>query len=147
MLVTHDGRMCILYRFHGWLILTRVIALFMFVWLNVRIDILCTQLDICLLSDFIHIWYLGWLSSDHGHIIPISWMVDFYESYIALFMFVWLNLHIDILCTQLVVCLLSNFIHIWYLVWLSSDHGHIMPISQMVDFNESIALFTVKGIT
>jgi hypothetical protein len=49
----------LLYRFHGWLIFARVIALFMFVWLYVRPHILYTQLVICLLSHFIHIWYLG----------------------------------------------------------------------------------------
>jgi hypothetical protein len=47
--------MRILYRFHGWLIFARVIALFMFVWPYVRSHILCTQLVICLLSHFIHI--------------------------------------------------------------------------------------------
>jgi hypothetical protein len=39
------------------------------------------QLVICLLLHFIHIWYIGWSCSDHVHIIPISQMVDFYESY------------------------------------------------------------------
>jgi hypothetical protein len=80
-LVGHDLSMRILYRFHGWLIFARVIALFMFVWTYVRPHILCTQLVICLLSHFIHIWYLGWPRSEHAHIIPISWMVDFCKSY------------------------------------------------------------------
>jgi hypothetical protein len=44
------------------LIFVRVIVLFMFVWPYVRLHILCTQLVICLLFDFIHTWYLGWLS-------------------------------------------------------------------------------------
>jgi hypothetical protein len=73
--------MRILYQFHGWLIFARVIALFMFVWPYVRPHILCTQLVICLLLDFIHIWYLGWPWSEHVYIIPISRMVDFCESY------------------------------------------------------------------
>ena len=64
----------------GWF-LRELIALFMFVWPYVRPHILCTQLVICLLLDFIHIWYLGWPWSEHAHILPISWMVDFYESY------------------------------------------------------------------
>ena len=34
-----------------------------------------------LLLDFIHIWYLGWPWSEHVHIVPISWIVDFCESY------------------------------------------------------------------
>jgi hypothetical protein len=72
---------CILYRFHGWLIFVRVIALFMFVWPYVRPHILCTQLVICLSSHFIHIWYLDLPWSEHAHIIPISRMVDFCESY------------------------------------------------------------------
>jgi hypothetical protein len=68
--------MRILYRFHGWLIFARVVALFMFVWPYVSLHILCTQLVICLLSHFIHIWYLGWPWSEHAHIIPIS-RIDF----------------------------------------------------------------------
>ena len=81
ILVGHDLSMRILYRFHGWLIFARVVALFMFVWQYVRSHILCTQLVICLLSLFIHIWYLGWPWSEHAHIIPVSRMVDFCESY------------------------------------------------------------------
>ena len=80
-MIDHDLSMHILYRFHGWLIFVRVIALFMFVWPYVRPHILCTQLVICLLSHFIHIWYLGWPWSEHAHIMPISRMVDFCESY------------------------------------------------------------------
>jgi hypothetical protein len=51
------------------------------VWQYICPHILCTQLVICLLSHFIHIWYLGWPWSEHAHIIPISRMVDFCESY------------------------------------------------------------------
>jgi hypothetical protein len=81
ILVGRDLSKCILYRFHGWLIFARVIALFMFVWPYVGLHILCTQLVICLLSHFIHIWCPGWPWSVHGHIIPISQMADFCESY------------------------------------------------------------------
>jgi hypothetical protein len=81
ILVGHDLSMHILYRFHGWLMFVRVIALFIFVWPYVRLHILCTQLVICLLSHFIHIWYLDWPWSEHAHITPISWMVDICESY------------------------------------------------------------------
>jgi hypothetical protein len=49
-------------------------------YMYVRPHILCTQLVICLLSHFIHIWYLGWPWSEHVHIIPISRMVDFCKS-------------------------------------------------------------------
>jgi hypothetical protein len=80
-LIGHDLSMRILYRFHGWLMFARAIALFMFVWPYVRPHILCTQLVICLLSHFIHIWYLDWPWSEHAHIILISRMVDFCESY------------------------------------------------------------------
>ena len=197
-MVGHDLSMHILYRFHGWLIFARVIALFMFVWPYVRSHILCTQLVICLLSYFIHIWYLDWPWSEHAHIIPISRMVDFRKSYnpfhvcltiypsahlvyatshlsyhilfifgilvghdlnmciscqfhgwlifvrvIALFMFVWPYVRSHILCTQLVICLLSYFIHIWYLDWSWSEHAHIIPISRMVDFCESYSPFHV----
>ena len=77
----HDLSMCRLCRFRRWLIFARVIALFMFVWPYVHSHILCTQLVICLLSHFIHIWYLGWPWCVHAHIMPISRMVDFYESH------------------------------------------------------------------
>jgi hypothetical protein len=66
VLAGHDLSMHILYRFHGWLIFARVIALFMFVWPYVRSHILCMQLVICLLSHFIHIWYLDWPWSEHA---------------------------------------------------------------------------------
>jgi hypothetical protein len=62
------------------MILARVVPLFMFVWLYVRSHILCTQLVICHLSHFIHIWYLDWPWAEHAHIIPILRMVDFCES-------------------------------------------------------------------
>jgi hypothetical protein len=65
----------------GWLIFASVIALFLFVWPYVHPHIWSMQLVICLLSHFIHIWYLGWPWSEHAHIIPISRMVDFCESY------------------------------------------------------------------
>jgi hypothetical protein len=47
---------------------------FMFVWPYVRSQILCTQLVICLLSHFIHIWYLGWPWSEHAHIRYQIWI-------------------------------------------------------------------------
>jgi hypothetical protein len=34
-----------------------------------------------LLLHFIHIWYIDWPWSEHAHIVPISRMVDFCESY------------------------------------------------------------------
>jgi hypothetical protein len=67
--VRHDRSMCILYRFHGWLIFSRDIAFLMLAWPYVRSHILCTQLVICLLSHFIHIWYLEWPCSEDAHII------------------------------------------------------------------------------
>jgi hypothetical protein len=171
----------------------------MFVWPSVRSHILCTQLVICLLSHFIHIWYLDWTWSEHAHIIPISRMVDFCKSYspfhvcltihpfahlvyatshlsfchilfifgilvghdlsmrilyrfhgwlifarvIALFMFVWPYVRSHILCTQLVICLLSRFIHIWYLDWPWSEHAHSIPITRMVVLCESYSPFHV----
>jgi hypothetical protein len=190
--------MRIFYRFHGWLIFARVIALFIFVWPYVRSHILCTQLDSCRLSHFIHIWYLDWPWSEHAHIIPIVRMVDFCESYsrfhvclsirpsahpvyatshlsfvafysylvswlamiwactyytdftdgwflreLALFMFVWPYVQSHILCMLLVICLLSHFIHIWYLDWPWSERAHIIPISWMVDCCESYSPFHV----
>ena len=48
----------------------------------------------------------------------------------------------DIIC-KLVICLLSHFIHIWYLDWPWSEHAHIIPISRMVDFCESYSPFHV----
>ena len=135
-MIGYDLSMCILYRFHGWLIFARVIALFMFVWPYVRSHFLCTQLVICLLSHFIHIWYIGWPWSEYAHSIPISRMVDFFESHSPFHVCLpYVRSHI--LCTQLVICHLSHFIHIWYLGWPWSEHVHIIPISRMVDFCES----------
>jgi hypothetical protein len=48
-----------------------------------------------------------------------------------------------ILCTQLVICLLSHFIHIWYLDWPWSEHAHIIPSSRMVDICKSYSPFHV----
>ena len=196
-MVGHDLSMRILYRFHGWLIFARVIALFVFVWPYIRPH-MCTQLVICLLSHFIHIWYLGWPWSEYAHVIPISRMVDFCKNYspfqvcltirpfahlvyatshlsfvafysylvswltmiwacayntdfmdgwflrvIALFIFVWPYVRPHILCTQLVICLLSHFIHIWYLGWPWSEYPHIISISRMVNICESHSPFHV----
>ena len=44
---------------------------------------------------------------------------------------------------QLVICLLSHFIHIWYLSWPWSEHMHIISISRMVDFCESYSPFQI----
>jgi hypothetical protein len=141
-LIGHDLSMRILYRFHGWLIFARVITLFMFVWPYVRPHILCTQLDVCLLSHFIHIWYLGWPWSEHAHIIPISWMVDFCESYS--YFLVCLTIH----SSAHLVYATSHFPFVAfysYLVsWLAMIwHVHIIPISGMVDFCESYSPFHV----
>jgi hypothetical protein len=117
-------------------------SFFHIVWPYVHPHILCTQLVICLLSHFIHIWYLGWPWSEHTHIILISRMVDFCERY-SLFHVVWPYVHPHIMCTQLVICLLSHFIHLWYLGWPWSEHARIIPISRMVDFCEGYTHFQV----
>jgi hypothetical protein len=52
-------------------------------------------------------------------------------------MFAWPYVRSHILCTQLVICLLSHFIHTLHLDWPWSEHAHIIPISRMVDFCES----------
>jgi len=116
----------------------------MFVWPYVRSHILCTQLVICLLSHFFHIWYLGRPCSEHTHINLYQfhgWLN--LSRVIALFMFVWPYVHLHTLCTQLVIFILSHFIHIWYLGWPWSEHAHIIPISRMVDFCESYSTFHV----
>ena len=90
----------------------------MFVWPYVRSHILCTQLVICLLSHFIHIWYLI------GHDISMRILYRFqgwlnFARVIALFMFVWPYVRSHILCMQLVICLLSHFIHSYLVSWLA----------------------------
>jgi hypothetical protein len=132
--------MRILYRFHEWLIFARDIALFMFVWPYVRSHILCTQLVICLLSHFIHIWYLNWPWSEHAHIVPISRMVDFCESYSPFHVCLTIRPSAHLVYAT---SLLSHFIHIWYLDWPWSEHAHIIPISRMVDFCKSYSPFHV----
>jgi hypothetical protein len=141
ILVGHDLSMRILYKFHGWLIFARVKALFMFVWPYVRLHILCTQLVICLLLDFIHIWYLGWPWSEHAH-IPISQIVYFCESYSPFHVYLTICpfAHLVYATSHLS---LVGFIHIWYLGWPWSEHAHIIPISRMVDFCKSWSPFHV----
>jgi hypothetical protein len=135
ILVDHDLTMHILYRFYGWWIFVRVIALCMFVWPYVRPHILSTQLVICLLSHFIHIWYLGWPWSEHVHIIPISWMVYFCESHSPFHVCLTICPFAHLMYAT--SHLLSYYIHIWSLDRPSSEHAHIMPISRMIDFCES----------
>ena len=137
-MIGHDLSMRILYRFHRWLIFARVIALFMFVWPYVRPHILCTQLVICLLLHFIHIWYLDWPWSEHAHIIPISQMVDFCESYSPFHVCLTIRPSAHLVYATSLLC---HFIQIWYLGWPWSEHGHIIPISWMVDFCESYSPF------
>jgi hypothetical protein len=141
-LIDHYLSMRILYRFHGWLIFARVIALFIFAWPCVRSHILCTQLVICLLSHFIHTWHLDWPWSEHAHSILISRMVDFCETYSPF--------HVCLTICSLAHLVyatsylsLSHFIHIWYLDWPWSEHAHIIPISRMVDFSETYSPFHV----
>jgi hypothetical protein len=124
----------------GWFI-SRVIAIFMFVWPYVRSHILSTQLVIYLLSHFIHIGILV------GHDLNMrilyrfhGWLIFASHSPFP----VCLTIHPShILCTQLVICLLSHFIHIWYLGWPWFEHVHIIPILQMVDLCKSYSPFHV----
>jgi hypothetical protein len=132
--------MHILYRFHGWLIFARVVALFMFVWPYVRPHILCTQLVFCWILFIFGILVGNDLSRRILYRFH-RWLI--FVRVIALFMFVWPYVRPHILCTQLVICLLSHFIHIWYLGWPWSEHAHILQISRMVDFCESYSPFHV----
>ena len=141
-MVGHDLSLCILYRFYGWLVFARVIALFMFVWPYVRSHILCTQLVICLYRIlFIFGILIGHDLSMHILYRFHGWLI--FARVIALFVFVWPYVRPHILCTQLVICLLSHFIHIWYLDWPWSEHVHIILISWMADFCESYSPFHV----
>jgi hypothetical protein len=143
-LIGYDLSMRILYRFHGWLIFARLIALFMFVWPYVRSHILCRQLVICF---FCRILFIFGILVSHDMSMRIlyrfhGWLI--FARVIALFIFVWPHVRSHILCTQLVICLLSHFIHIWYLGWPWSEHVHIIPISRMVGFCESHSPFHVS---
>jgi hypothetical protein len=134
--------MGILYRFYGWLIFARVIALFMFVWPYIRSRILCTQLVICLLTHFINIWYLGWPWSEHTHIIPISRMVDFCESNSPFHVCLTIRPFAHLVYATSHLSFVS-YNYIWYLDWPWSEHAHIIPISRVVDFCESYSPFHV----
>ena len=141
-MVGHDLSMHILYRFHGWLIFARVIALFMFVWPSVRSHIVCTQLVICLWSHFIHILYLDWPCSEHAHIIPISRMVDFCESYCPFHVCLTIrpSTHLVYATNHLSFVAFYSYLVSWLaMIW----HVHIIPISRMVDFCESYSPFHV----
>jgi hypothetical protein len=88
---------------------------------------------ICACSDHGQSSYQIWIKCD-----TISRMVDFCESHSPFHVCLTiLYIRSHILCTQLVICLLSHFIHIRYLDWPWSEHAHIIPISRMVDFCES----------
>ena len=83
-----------------------------------------------------------------GHDLSMCILYRFHRSFIfvrviALFMFVWPYVRSHIFCMQLVICLLSHFIDIWYLDWPWCEHEHIIPISWMVDFCESHSPFHV----
>jgi hypothetical protein len=106
----------------------------------VRPHILCTQLVICLLSHFIHTLYLGWPWSELAHILPISRMVDFCESYSPFHVCLTIRPSAHLVYAT---SLLLDFIHIWYLGWPWSEHVHIIPISRMVDFCESYSPFHI----
>ena len=41
------------------------------------------------------------------------------------------------LCTQLVIYLLADFVHIWYVGWAWREHAHIISISRLGDFCRS----------
>jgi hypothetical protein len=132
--------MCILYRFHWWLIFARVVALFMFVWPYVCLHILCMQLVFCRILFIFGILVghdLSMLKYYRFH----GWLI--FARVIALFMFVWPYVCLHILCMQLVICLLLDFIHTWYLGWPWSEHAHIIPISQIVYFSASYSPFHV----
>ena len=113
-------------------------------------------LTICPFAHFVYatsnlsfVAFYSYLVSDwpwyqHAHIIPISGMVEFCESYSPFHVCLTIrpSAHF-VLCTQLVICLLLDFIHIWYFGWPSSEHVHIIPISRMVDLCESYSPFHV----
>jgi hypothetical protein len=117
------------------------------------------QLVICLLLHFIHIWYLGWPWSEHAHIIPISPMVDFCESWKGLKL-----LQKSTIGEIGIICACSDHGQPRYQIWIKcnkrqmtscvhkmcertygpwSEHGHIIPISPMVNFCESYSPFHV----
>jgi hypothetical protein len=133
ILIGHDLSMYILYRFHGWLIFGRVIALFMFVWpyvYQIWIKWDKRQMTSCVhkmcgrtygqtnmkramtLAKINHPW------NQYNMCMLRSWPTKFVGPYVRS----------HILCTQLIICLLSHFIHIWYLGWPCSEHAHIIPI-------------------
>jgi hypothetical protein len=72
------------------------------------------MLKICLMLHFIHIWYLDWPLSEHAHIIPISWMVDFFESDRPFHVCLTIR---PFAYLVFATSLLSHFIHNWYLDW------------------------------
>ena len=91
-------------------------------------------------------YLVSWLAMIlHAHIIPISRMVDFCESYSPFHVCLTIRpfAHLVYATTELVICLLSHFIHIWYLDWPWSEHTHIIPILRMVDFCKSYSPFYV----
>jgi hypothetical protein len=144
ILVGHDQGIRILYRFHGWLIFARVIALFMFVWpWYVRSHILCTRDERQMTSCVHKMWEWTYGQTNMKRAATLAKINHPWNRYNMRMLWFWPYVHSHILCTQLVICLLSHFIHIWYLDWPWSEHAHIIPISRMVDFCESCSPFHV----
>ena len=115
MFVGHDARMCILYRFHSWLIFAGVMGFKMKIHSASSLR-LCMQPLIYLIVDFIHIWYFSWARCEDMHIIQISRLVDFCRILWPLMM----KIHSSsclCLCTQLLIYPLADFVHIWYVGW------------------------------
>jgi hypothetical protein len=105
ILIDHELSMHILYRFYGWLIFMRVIALFMFVWPYIHSHILCMQLKSFVVC---RILFIFGILIGHDLSMPIlyrfhGWLI--FVGVIALFMFVSPYVLPHILCTQLVICL------------------------------------------
>jgi hypothetical protein len=133
ILVGHDLSMLKYYRFHGWLIFARVIALFMFVWPYVCLHILCigrtygqTNMKRAItLAKINHPWnrynkrmLRSWPTKipnmNKMRLIPplAEWWVNWNT-------LVRLSLNLVYVTSHLL-----DFIHIWYLGWPWSEQMH-----------------------
>jgi hypothetical protein len=73
----------------------------------VHFCVLCIQLVIYYLADFVHIWYNGWVWSEHVHIIPIFTVLLLTVRWIHIGMS-YCSFHVDTLKIHHFVCVFLN---------------------------------------
>ena len=135
MLVGHDARMRILYRFHGWLIFGGVMALYdeNSFYILFKLVYATTHLSFCGFCSYL----VCWLGMMWGCAYYTDFMVGWFLPELWPFK---MKIHFTSclsLCTQVLIDPLVDFVHIWYVGWAWCEDAHIIPILWLVDFCRS----------